>query len=73
MNGGMGDGTGEITGEITDEVVEKLSDRIETAERVELVRGFQDHPDALVLAGVLAVLSGLATRVVRLIRRRRAR
>lgn len=63
----MGSGTAKAT----DELTEKISDRTEAAERGEMVRGFQDHPDALLLAWVLAVLTGVATRVVRMIRRRR--
>lgn len=59
------------TAKTTDELIEKISDRTEAAERSEMVRGFQDHPDALLLAGALAVLTGVVTRVVRLIRRKR--
>ncbi|WP_155893006.1 hypothetical protein [Intrasporangium chromatireducens] len=50
-----------------------IEDKEELRESNEIVASFQDHPDALLLAAVLAALTGIVTRVVRMIRKRRQR
>jgi hypothetical protein len=56
--------------EATDELVEALTERAELAERVEEASWFQNHPDGLFLAGVLAVIPSVWAKVRRVVRPR---
>ncbi|WP_157557802.1 hypothetical protein [Intrasporangium oryzae] len=52
-------------------IMDEVRDTVEAPERTETISAFQDHPDALLLAGALAALTALAMKVVRMVRRRR--
>lgn len=54
-------------------IMGKVRDTVEAPERPETISAFQDHPDPLLLAGVLAALTALGLKVVRMVRRRRDR
>ena len=53
--------------------MDEVRDKAESRERTEMTLAFQDHPDALLLAGLLAALTAMGTKVVRMIRRRHDR
>lgn len=63
------DGAEEATGEL----VEALTERAELAERLEEASWFQNQPDVLFLAGLLAVIPSVWAKVRRAIRRRSPR
>lgn len=58
--------------EATDRLVEELTERAELAERMEEASWFQNQPDTLFLAGVLAIIPSVWA-VRRALRRRRRR